>query len=146
MVLAQILLRHPNLQKNSQVENIAIEAVMLYLKFKHPNAVISRGKDGADLEVNQSGIIEGCEVKGTTDPDIAWAKLKVSSQACYDALTNGLILIRVASIGSSRMTLHFMKCNEDFILVPRSSVEGLYKTIKRNQLKTLTNALNTTTV
>ncbi|GAB2524766.1 hypothetical protein [Spirosoma aerophilum] len=116
--LNELLALYPNLGKNSHVGNIAVRVVEKYFLYLDPNSTFKTGTRGADLEVYYSGKIEYFEIKGTTDSTIAWPKLKVSSKACFDALVNGMQLIRVTNIGSLDMQLHFMKYGEDFTLIP----------------------------
>lgn len=116
--LTRLLSRYPNIGKNSDVGKFAVEVVKLYFLSKDKNASFKICKGGADLEVITSGASEEYEVKGTIDKNICFQKLKVSSHACYNALINGMVLIRVTGIGSLTMRLHFMKFKEDFLLVP----------------------------
>ncbi|HET6256234.1 MAG TPA: hypothetical protein VFE32_19305 [Puia sp.] len=116
--LDRLLSHHPNTGKNSDVGSIAVKIVEMYFKNRYPDATFLKGSKGADMEVNYQGKIERFEVKGTVDPSIAWQKLKVSSQDCYECLLEGMTLIRVTSIGALKMKLHFMKYGEDFILEP----------------------------
>lgn len=115
--LNQLLSLYPNVGKNSNVGKYAIEVVKLYFLSRDKNASFSICK-GGDIEVNSIDVSEQFEVKGTIDNKICFQKLKVSSHACYNALVNGMTLIRVTGIGSLNMKLHFMKFNEDFLLVP----------------------------
>jgi hypothetical protein len=116
--LNYLLSVNPNTGKNWDVGSIAVNVVQLYFKSEHPDAAFLPGSKGADLEVSYSGKLERFEIKGTVDKSIAWQKLKVSSQDCYDCLLQGMTLIRVTSIGSLKMKLYFMKHGEDFILEP----------------------------
>lgn len=116
--LNYLLSIHPNTGKNWDVGSIAMRVIEMYFKNKYPDATFLSGIKGADIEVTCGGKTERFEVKGTTDQSIAWQKLKVSSQDCHDCLIQGMTLIRVTSIGSLKMKLHFMKHGEDFILEP----------------------------
>jgi hypothetical protein len=118
--LEQLLRDYPNMGKNSHVGNIAVKIVELYFLSIDPNAQFTTGRKGADLIVTYNGITEPFEIKGTVDKDIAWTKLKVSSNDCYNALINGMRLIRVTNIGETKMVLHFMRHGEDFVLVPEA--------------------------
>jgi hypothetical protein len=116
--LTELLNRYPNMGKNSHVGGMAVELVKKYFLAKHPEAIVELGKAGADLQISHAGGSESFEIKGTPDENISWTKLKVSSQDCYNALIKGMILIRVCNVGNRAITLHFMKYNEDFTLVP----------------------------
>jgi hypothetical protein len=108
--------------KSSNIGQDAYKIVESYFKTKRPDVTnIEKGKEGADMAVyGIKGKIELFEIKGTEDPTISWTKLKVSSQACYNALTKGMILIRVTNVGSQKVTLNFMKFKEDFKLKPEA--------------------------
>jgi|JI10StandDraft_1071094.scaffolds.fasta_scaffold913755_2 hypothetical protein len=108
--------------KSSHIGDDAYKIVESYFLTKSGFvSTIEKGKNGADMAVHYSnGKIELYEIKGTEDEAIAWSKLKVSSQACYNGLIQGMILIRVTSIGSKTVTLHFMKYKEDFNLKPEA--------------------------
>lgn len=108
----------PNLGKNAHVGAIAVRIVAQFFKSSYPDCVIDKGKHGADIFVSYEGRQESFEVKGTVSTDMAWEKIKVSSQPCYDSLVAGMRLIRVTGVGSLRVKLHFMKYGEDFTLMP----------------------------
>ena len=116
--LNELLSLYPNTGKNSDVGKLAVEVAKLY--FLKLNAMTSfvTNKNGIDLTVEANGIIEKFEIKGTADKDISWSKLKVSSQNCYDHLVDGMTLIRITNIGSTAMTFHVLKYQEDFELIP----------------------------
>lgn len=116
--LAALLEVYPNTGKNSHVGNIAIRIVELFFLERTPEATFNKGTNGADLEVLINGELDRYEIKGTVDDGISWSKLKVSSQDCYDCLVKGMILIRVTSIGKTKMNLHFLKYGEDFTMEP----------------------------
>jgi len=61
-------------------------------------------KNGIDITTNTDGFVENYEIKGTADKNISWNKLKVSSQGCFNHLTNGMTLIRISNIGYTNMT------------------------------------------
>lgn len=116
--LNELLKRYPNMGKNSHVGGMAVELVKKYFLRMHPKATIELGKEGADIKISHAGFSESFEIKGTPDSTISWTKLKVSSQDCYEGLVKGMTLIRVCNVGKTAVTLHFMKYNEDFKLVP----------------------------
>ena len=128
--LKSLLVDYPNLGKNSHVGNIAVKVVELYFSSIDPAAQFTAGINGADLTISHQGKTEDFEIKGTADKDISWSKLKVSSQACHDALVNGMRIARVTNIGNTDMELFFMKHGEDFTLVaePRWSLTKFKKT------------------
>lgn len=126
--LERLLKDYPNMGKNSHVGNIAVKVVELYFLSIDPTSKFETGKKGADLTVRYGGKTELFEIKGTVDKDIAWTKLKVSSNDCYNALINGMTLIRVTNIGEAKMGLHFMKHGEDFVLVPEARWAVVRKT------------------
>ncbi|HEX8014879.1 MAG TPA: hypothetical protein VF465_06565 [Flavobacterium sp.] len=109
-----------NMGKNSHIGNLAVKIVELYFLSLDPEAIFSTGKNGADLEVTYLQKIEKFEIKGTADGTIAWNKLKVSSQQCHDALVNGMSIIRVTNVGKENPTIHILKHNEDFRLIPEA--------------------------
>ncbi len=106
--------------KNSDIGKMALEIVKLYFKSVDAGAEFSSGKNGADITVMSNSIETSYEVKGTQDRNIAFAKLKVSSQACHDALVNGMEIIRVTNIRENDVKLHFLKHGVDFCLEPEA--------------------------
>jgi hypothetical protein len=116
--LNELLSLYPNTGKNSDVGKLAVEVAKLYFLTLNAMTSFVTNKNGIDLTVEANGIIEKYEIKGTTDKDISWSKLKVSSQNCHDHLVNGMTLIRITNIGSTAMTFHFLKYQEDFELIP----------------------------
>ncbi len=79
---------------------------------------VTVNKKGIDIATNIDGLIENYEIKGTADKNISWNKLKVSSQGCFDHLANGMTLIRITNIGSTNMTIYFLKYKVDYELIP----------------------------
>lgn len=125
--LAKLLNMFPNMGKNGDVGKLAVEVVKEYFLSLDSNTSIQQGKNGIDIQVTSSGVTQNFEVKGTADPSIAWSKLKVSSQDCYNLLANGMKLIRVTNVGKTNLTLHFMEYGKDFTLKeePRWAVKEL---------------------
>ena len=72
---------------------------MEYFTCTYPNATISKNKQGGDLDVHLDGETTQYEIKGTEENGIAFAKLRVSSKACYDVLRAGMTLVRVRNVG-----------------------------------------------
>jgi hypothetical protein len=118
--LTDLLKLYPNTGKNSDVGKIAVEIAKLYFLSLNAETSFITNRNGIDLSLTIDGQIEYYEIKGTADIDISWNKLKVSSQNCHDNLVNGMILIRITNIGSTEMILHFLKYEEDFMLIPES--------------------------
>ncbi len=116
--LQAVLKDNDNMGKNSHVGNVAVALVKLYFLSQYSDATFAVAKNGADLEVSYRGKTDRYEVKGTVGNDLAWQKLKVSSQDCYECLKNGMTLIRVTGVGSRTVGFHFLKFGEDFDLVP----------------------------
>jgi len=80
---------------------------------------IERDHDGADLKVSKNGSTERIEVKGTKSRDLAWAQLKVSSQASYAALSSGAAsMYRVTDVDGSEPRVHVLKYGRDYELIP----------------------------
>ncbi|AXE17883.1 hypothetical protein DR864_09135 [Runella rosea] len=114
--LREISTLYPNIEKNSHVGHWAVYIVRKYYLSLDSNATFTNGKNGADIEVNYLGKTESFEIKGTNDKGLGWGKLKVSSLPCYNALVNGMKIIRVSNIGNPNVTLHFLEYNKDFTL------------------------------
>ncbi len=107
-----------NLGKNADVGKIAVEIAKLYFKREYNSPSYIENNNGIDLTVSWGASVEEYEIKGTVDPNIAFSKLKVSSQRVHDKLVNGLTLLRVCNISKEEIVLHFMKYNEDFTMIP----------------------------
>ena len=101
-------------------EQKALNIVRALLKDKYGEDVeIEEDRDGVDLRVTIDGKTERIEVKGTKDSDIAWQKLKVSSQKSHDALVNGdATIYRVVDVDSADPRVHILIYGEDFTLEP----------------------------
>ena len=121
---------YPKEGKSADVGRFAEAVAKLYLSSIKPGVEFQKGTDGADLKMIYDGIVEQYEIKGTSDSKIAWSKLKVSSQRCYESLKNGLTLLRVTNIGKPVMKLYFLKFGEDFDLV----VEARWAVVPRKPL------------
>lgn len=109
---------YPNMGKNSDVGKLAVEISKLYFLSINPNTAFVVNKKGIDVATNIEGMIENYEIKETTDKDISWNKLKVSSQSCFNHLTNGLTMIRITNIGNKNMTIYFLRYKVDYELIP----------------------------
>lgn len=117
-VLTQLKEKYPNMGKNSDVGKFAIEIAKLYLKKKFKKNVDFSPKKGVDLAACIDGKTYEYEIKGTTDNEIAWGKLKVSSKNCYNRLVEGMPLIRITNIGKMDMIIYTLIFEDDFILQP----------------------------
>lgn len=116
--LTDLLKRYPNTGKNSDVGKLAVEIAKLYFLSLNDKTTFTTNKNRIDLSISVNETIGHYEIKGTADKSISWNKLKVSSQNSHDHLVSGMTLIRITNIGSTEMTLYFLKHNEDFELVP----------------------------
>jgi hypothetical protein len=116
--LNSLLTLYPNTGKNSDVGKLAVEIAKLYFLSLNDTTIFTTNKNGIDLSTTINDTIEHYEIKGTADKNVSWNKLKVSSQNCHDHLVSGMTLIRITNIGMTELTLHFLKHNEDFELVP----------------------------
>ena len=127
-VLESLLMRFPNVGKNSHIGNLAVEIAKLFLLSVNPNTTFINTKN-IDLTTNVDGVLEYFEVKGTSSNDISWDKLRVSSQFCHDNLVNGMKIIRVTNVGHTNMKIYYLSHNEDFTLVqePRWTIRKIRK-------------------
>ena len=101
-------------------EKKALFIVRGYIMTKYgESAEVEEDRDGVDLKVTIDGKTERIEVKGTVDPDIAWQKLKVSSQKSHDALASGDAKIyRVVDVDGANPRIYILEYGEDFRLEP----------------------------
>lgn len=113
--LFQLQALFPNMGKNSDIGALAVEIAKRFFKKKFDNIKFITAKD-VDLCFEVDGKIFEYEIKGTTDDNIAWSKLKVSSKNCHDKLENGMPMIRIINIGQTDMTIYILKFGDDFIL------------------------------
>ncbi|MFV0581184.1 MAG: hypothetical protein ACK5N4_03985 [Parabacteroides gordonii] len=113
--LFQLKKLHPNMGKNNDIGCLALEIAKRYYKKKFGNINFVPVKD-VDLCFEINGEMFEYEIKGTTDNDIAWGKLKVSSKNCHDRLESGMPMIRITNIGKTEMVIYTLKFGEDFIL------------------------------
>lgn len=116
--LKSLLSLYPNTGKNSDIGKLAVEIAKLYFLSLNEKTTFIINKNGIDLSTIINGISENYEIKGTVDKEISWNKLKVSSQNCYNHLTNGMTLIRITNVGSTQMTIYHLNYDVDFELVP----------------------------
>ncbi|MFC3881044.1 hypothetical protein ACFOSV_12695 [Algoriphagus namhaensis] len=126
--LDECLKKYPNLGKNSHVGQLGILMVKEFFKRKYPGCKFEVNSSKIDLKVILlNGEIKKYEVKSTVDSGLAWSKLKVSSTHCYNALQEGMPLVRITKIGEIEMDIYFLICGIDFTLIPepRYSVKKL---------------------
>jgi hypothetical protein len=108
-----------NIGKNSHIGKQAVLIAKFYFQSIYNNPTFDETSKEADLWVIYDDKKEDYEIKGTTDPKIAFGKLKVSSQKCYDNLKErGQILLRICNIGKPVVDLYFMKYGKDFTMAP----------------------------
>tara|TARA_B100000508_G_scaffold91658_2_gene71436 strand:+ start:827 stop:1243 length:417 start_codon:yes stop_codon:yes gene_type:complete len=119
---------YPNLGKNSHVGNQGVAIAISYLKEKGATD-IQIPKSGPDIEAVLEGKKIQYEIKATVDDKIAYSKLKVSSNQCYELLKSGMELMRICKVGQSKVSIYFLKFGEDFELVhePRFRVKRIKK-------------------
>lgn len=117
--LQNLLNLYPNIGKNSHVEKISVEIAKLFIKSIDQNANFQIKKN-IDLSAIINGVTHDFEIKGTASNNIAWDKLKVSSQFCYNNLKNGMNIIRITNIGNLDMEVFYLKYGEDFELFPEA--------------------------
>ena len=109
-----------------EIAGLSTERKALYIVKKHirsergEQAVIEEDRDGADLRISVDGqIVKRVEVKGTSSPDLAWSKLKVSSQRSHDALKSGEAeMYRVVGVDGARPSIYILTYGRDFTLEP----------------------------
>jgi len=99
------------------------EIVKIYFSRMDPNCKFSAPKNGADLEVvfstgESSSIVE---IKGTADSDIAWSKLKVSSEHTKRMLIDeGVPIYRVTKVFEDEPVIYVLRYGKDFELQPEA--------------------------
>lgn len=100
-------------------EQKALYIVEKHIRSEHGKQVeIEEDRDGADLRVSVDGhTVKRIEVKGTRSQDLAWQKLKVSSQRSHDALKNGEVeMYRVVDVDGERPSIYVLVHGRDFTL------------------------------
>ncbi len=112
-------LAYPKGPKNVQVGARAVGIVRMYFQRKDPHCQFEPKVQGADLRVALSdGSAIDIEVKGTDARDLAWNKLKVSSQRSHDLLENGIPIYRVTDVWGRSPSIYVLFCGKDFTLDP----------------------------
>ncbi|MFN8299386.1 MAG: hypothetical protein U0T75_09785 [Chitinophagales bacterium] len=114
----ELIGKYSNLGKNSDVGKLAVEIAKKYFSKIMPGVKFIENRNGVDIMVDYNGKMTGYEIKGTVDSGLAWPKLKVSSQRCYENIKNGMEIMRIVSIGQLQMKIYFLKNGEDFELQP----------------------------
>ncbi len=110
-------------------EKKALFIAHLFFRLVHgERAKIEEDHEGTDLKVTIEGKTERIEVKGTEDSDIAWSKLKVSSQKSHDALVSGdASIYRVVDVNSAKPRIYILEHGKHFTLEhePRWAVKRI---------------------
>jgi hypothetical protein len=112
--------RFPVSEGSNQIGGRAVEIVKAHFRRKHPGCQFVTADRGADLAVLLDGSVpKQFEIKGTAGPDIAWQKLKVSSQASHDLLACGKAsVLRVTNVYGEEPVVFELRCGQDFHLEP----------------------------
>lgn len=106
-----------NFGKSSHISARAVEILQIHFLRQDPATTFRMQIDDADLEITcPSGGVRRIEVKGTADPGIAWAKLKVSGTPSYNALIAGMPIYRVCGVEDQSVQVFVMKYPDDFKL------------------------------
>ncbi|MDE2822062.1 MAG: hypothetical protein OXK79_00980 [Chloroflexota bacterium] len=109
-----------------EMEGLRTEQKALYIVEKHirsehgERVEIEEDRDGADLRISVGGqTVKRIEVKGTRSQDLAWQKLKVSSQKSHDALKSGDVeMYRVVDVDGEHPSIYVLMYGHDFTLEP----------------------------
>ncbi len=110
--------RFPKDGKNSDIGKIAVEVIKMYfLSLDSKTMFEEHIASGSDITVISKGIKTNFEIKGTEDSKISFTKLKVSSRNSYNALVDGMLLLRITNIGNTKMKIYKLKYGVDFELV-----------------------------
>lgn len=104
--------------QSSVIGKRSVEIVKWYLLTKDQNCTFDQYQSDADLRVTLNGITIDIEVKGTTDSDISWIKLKVSGKKSYDKLLSGMPIYRVCSIYKQNPRIYILTYKDDFEMIP----------------------------
>lgn len=113
-----LLNRFPNDGKSSHIGEIAIGVVKAYFESIDHTVKFEKGQNGADMCVISNGETKNYEIKGTQSSNLDFNKLKVSSKQCFEALRDGMEIIRVTNVRQNEVQLHFLKFGVDFDLIP----------------------------
>ena len=105
---------------SSDIGKRAVAIAEIYFRRKDPHCKFVDPPRGADLAVVLE--MDGrkfFEVKGTADSDIAWQKLKVSSQSSHDLLKEGSAsVLRVTDVFGAVPVVYELRCGQHFQLEP----------------------------
>lgn len=91
---------------------------ILYLNKLGATEITIEPGGGVDIAAKIKGKNIKYEVKATTDDNVAFHKLKVSSNICKELLEEGIEIMRICKIGQSTVDIYFLKYGEHFDLVP----------------------------
>ena len=108
----------PPTEKSADIGKRAIEIVKHLYKSKDPNSTFRVPAGGGDIEIQSEGRTFKIEVKGTTETDICWMKLKVSGKLSYELLVQGMPLYRVCGVNDRFPTIYILKYQRDYEMVP----------------------------
>ncbi|MBA3046095.1 MAG: hypothetical protein FP824_07765 [Euryarchaeota archaeon] len=113
--------------KSASIGKRAEEILKIYFRKEKPGCTFEKTRDGSDLKIIHNSVSFEIEIKGTEDKNIAWNKLKVSSQKSHDCLIEGLPIYRVTDVFSKRPILYILKYGIDFDLKkePRWSIKSI---------------------
>ena len=107
----------PRSEKSADIGKRAEQIIRIHFKRKWLQCGFSKPKDGGDLRIQHGSSQLTIEIIGTADNQIAWQKLKVSSQMSHDMLCNGIPVYRVIRVFDRKPEIFVLKHNEDFQLV-----------------------------
>jgi hypothetical protein len=109
---------YKNMRNNHDICNYGVHVTKLYLESKgYSNIKIEEKK--VDIQGTINDVTEKFEVKSTVDSNIAFDKLKVSSQKDHKSIVEeGMEIIRVCKVGQQTLDIYFLKHGIDFTLTP----------------------------
>lgn len=113
----QLQQKYSLIGKNGDIGKFAVEIAILYFKSINPEVIIRKGKKGVDLVIQTQESTTNYEIKGTESLDIAFDKLRVSSKDSYQALVDGMMLLRVANVRNRKVSLYFLEYGVHYILI-----------------------------
>jgi len=119
--------RYPKQGKSSVIGQHAESILKIYFKKERPRCTFETTKSGSDLKIVCNSKSFEIEIKGTAARNIAWNKLKVSSQKSHDRIVKGLPVYRVTDVFSKQPVLYILEYGIDFKLdkEPRWSFKKL---------------------
>lgn len=113
--------------KSASIGKRAEDILKIYFRKEKPGCIFEKTRDGSDLKIIHISESFEIEIKGTADKNIAWNKLKVSSQKSHDRLIEGLPVYRVTDVFSKKPILYILEYGIDFDLEeePRWSIKSI---------------------